>query len=80
MANVLVLRLAVKNSKGPREKTFVLRSLVLCGLVSIAFLSGVSLIPGWYKHLLWVPFMVISFFLNRWHKRVVSRIRREESA
>jgi hypothetical protein len=80
MANVLVFRLAVKNAKGPREKAFVLRSLVLCGLVSIAFLSGVSLIPGWYKHLLWVPFMVISFFLNRWYKRVVSRIRREESA
>jgi hypothetical protein len=76
---VLAFRIAVKNAKGAREKAFVLRSTVLAGLVSIAFFLGVSLIPGWYRHLLWVPYLVISFFANRWHKRVVSRIRREES-
>jgi serine/threonine protein kinase len=77
---VVWFRIALKNAKGAREKAFVLRSSVLSGLVCIAFFLGVSLIPGWSRHLLWVPFIMISFFANRWHKRVVSRIRREESA
>ncbi|HMF11374.1 MAG TPA: hypothetical protein VKE94_03685, partial [Gemmataceae bacterium] len=76
---VVWFRIALKNAQGAREKVFVLRSSVLSGLVCIAFFLGVSLIPGWYRHLLWVPFIMISFFANRWHKRVVSRIRREES-
>jgi serine/threonine protein kinase len=79
LVNVLVFQLAVKNAKGPREKAFVLRSSVGSALVCIALLLGVALIPGWYKHLLWVPFVIIALFSNRWHKRVVSRIRREES-
>jgi hypothetical protein len=99
---VLGFRMAVKNAKGAREKAFVVRSMVLSGLVCIAFFLGVTLLaaifrsgtlvqadlltsdenanfPGWYRHLLWVPFIMFSFFANRWHKRVVSRIRREES-
>ena len=76
---VLVFRTAVKNAKGPREEAFVLRYTVLVGLVCIAFFFVVSLIPGWCKHLLWIPFLVVGFFSDRWYRRVVSRIRREES-
>jgi serine/threonine protein kinase len=76
---VLVFRTAVKNAKGPREEAFVLRYTVLVGLVCIAFFFGVSLIPGWCKHLLWVPFLVVGFFSDRWYRRVASSIRREES-
>jgi hypothetical protein len=74
----VVVRIAVKNAKGPREEAFVLRYTVLVGLVSIAFFFGVSLIPGWSKHLLWIPFLVVGFFSDRWYRRVVSSIRREE--
>jgi hypothetical protein len=76
---VLVFRTAVKNAKGPREEAFVLRYTVFVGLVSIVFFFGVSLIPGWWKHLLWVPFLVVGLFSDRWYRRVVSSIRREES-
>jgi hypothetical protein len=71
--------MALKNTKGTHEKAFVLRSSVLSGLVCIAVFLGVTMLPGWYRHLLWVPFLLFSFFASRWHKRVVSRIRREES-
>jgi hypothetical protein len=75
----LGFRMAVKNAKGARERAFVVRSMVLSGLVCIAFFLGVTLSPGWYRHLLWVPFIMLSFFANRWHRGRVSRIRREES-
>jgi hypothetical protein len=76
---VLGFRLAVKKAKGARAKAFVMRYTVFAGLVSIAFFFVVLLMPGWYKHLLWVPFMIIAFLGDRWHNRVLSRIRREES-
>ena len=75
----LVFRTAVKKAKGPREEAFVLRYTVLVGVVCIAFFFGVSLIPGWWKHLLWAPFLIVAFFSDRWYRRVASSIRREES-
>jgi hypothetical protein len=52
---------------------------VLCWALVIAFVVGMLLIPGWYKQLLWIPYVILLVLGVRWGNRVQSRIRREES-
>jgi uncharacterized membrane protein YfcA len=70
---------SLKNTKGPREKAFVVRASVLCVVFVSAFIVGMVLIPGWYKYLLWIPYMILLIFGICWGNRVQFRIRREES-
>lgn len=69
----------VKNTRGPRERAFVIRAAVLCWALVLAFVLGLLLIPGWYKHLLWIPYVVLLVLGIRSWNRAQLRIRREES-
>jgi hypothetical protein len=79
LGGVLGTWASVKNTRGPRERAFVVRASVLCWIVVLAFLSGILLIPDWYKHLLWIPYLILLVLGIRWWNQAQLRIRQEES-
>src|SRR5262245_30794797 len=71
--------LSIRNTRGPRERSLMIRVALLCWLLVIAFSAGIFLIPTWHKHLLWAPYVVVLFLLIRWCNRSQARIRQEEA-
>src|SRR5262249_48040925 len=70
---------AIKNTKGPRERAFVIKASVWCAVSVVAFLVGMWLIPFWYNMLLWVPYAILLVFgIWKW-SQTQQRIRQEES-
>ena len=70
---------AIKNTKGPRERAFVIKASVLCEVFVVAFLACLWLIPLWYNMLLWVPYAILLLFGIRKWNQIQFRIRQEES-
>ena len=70
---------SVRNAKGPRERAFVIRAAVACGLLVALFTAGLFLLPGPYKWLLVIPYVVILLVGIRAANRRQSRIRSDES-
>src|SRR5436305_5615293 len=70
---------SVRNTKGPRERSFMVRVALACWLLVLAFAAGIVLLPGWYKHLLAVPYVIVLLVGIRWCNRAQARIRKEES-
>jgi uncharacterized membrane-anchored protein len=70
---------SIKNTKGPRERAFVVKSSIVCWVFVLAFILGMSLLPGAYK--LWlVPFYVGGLLFGiRWWNKKQAQIRSEES-
>ncbi len=69
---------SIKNTNGPRERAFVIKSALLCWILVIVFLLGLYLIPLPYNQLLWIPYaLLLGFGINRWN-RAQNAIREEE--
>jgi hypothetical protein len=79
LGGILGTYASVKNTNGPRERAFVVRVAALCWLLVLAFLAGLLLLPGWYKHLLWIPYVILLVIGIRYWNQMQMRIRREES-
>ncbi len=47
---------SVKNTPGPRERAFMVRSAIVAWVVITAFVVGLFLIPHPFNFLLWVPY------------------------
>jgi hypothetical protein len=71
---------AVRNTRGPRERAFAVKMSIACWVFVALFVAGMFLLPGWYKHLLWVPYALILGFGIQWSNRVQTRIRQEEAS
>jgi hypothetical protein len=70
---------SIRNTNGPRERAFVVRSAVLCWLALTGFVTAVILIPKPYDLLLWLPYMAaLPYAARAWNRRQ-RQIRREES-
>ena len=70
---------SIKNTKSPRERAFVVKASIVCWVFVLAFIIGMSLLPGAYK--LWlVPFYVggLLFGIRSWNRKQ-AQIRAEES-
>jgi serine/threonine protein kinase len=70
---------AIRNTKGPRERAFVIKASIACWILALAFVFGMCLIPGLYKLLL-IPIYVVGLVggILLWNKRQ-AQIRFEES-
>ena len=42
---------SIKNTKGPRERTFVVKMSIVCWILVLAFVFAMCLVPGFYKFL-----------------------------
>jgi hypothetical protein len=71
---------SIRNTRGPRERAFMIRAAILCWLLVTAFLAAYFLIPTWHRHLV-VPLYGVLLVLGiRWCNRSQARIRQEEAA
>jgi len=70
---------SIRNTQSPRERSFMIKASLLCWLLVASFVVGLFLIPGWYKHLLWLPYLILLFLgINTCNRRQL-RIREEDS-
>ncbi len=71
---------AIKNTRGPLERRFVIKASILCWIVVLMFVGGMALIPGWYKLLLVIPYLIgLVVGIRKWNE-IQFRIQNEESA
>jgi hypothetical protein len=70
---------SIKNTKGPRERAFVVRASIVCWLGVSIFVLGMWLVPTPYKYGL-IPIYVVALLLTvrRWNRRQAA-LRAEES-
>jgi hypothetical protein len=71
---------SVRNTRGPRERAFVVKAAVLCWALVIAFLAAMLLLPSPQRFFLWVPYGVLLPLGIRAWNRTQARIRKEEAA
>ena len=70
---------SVKNTKGPRERAFVIRASIVCWVGVSIFVLGMWLVPTPYKFGL-IPIYVVALLLaiRHWNRRQAA-IRAEET-
>ena len=71
---------SIRNTRGPRERAFMIRASVACWAAVAAFLVVLWLIPSPYRFLLWIPYGSGLAWAVRAGNRVQEQIRREEAA
>ena len=70
---------SIRNTSGPRERAFMIRTAVLCWLAVTAFLAALCFIPFHYQALLCLPEMFAFHFAIRALNRRHHQIRAEEA-
>jgi len=70
----------IKNTASPRERAFAVRASVVCWVLALAFVAGMVFIPGWFRHLLWIPYIVLMVWGINALNQALARIRMEESS
>ncbi|MCL6547161.1 MAG: hypothetical protein K6T61_18260 [Bryobacteraceae bacterium] len=79
LGGVIGTYFTVKNTNGPRERAFVINASILCWVLVALLIAGLALIPGWYKSLLVIPYVIVLVFgIRKWNETQF-RIRKEES-
>ena len=71
---------SIKNTAGPRERTFMIQVAVVAWLVVAAFLIGLLMLPRPFNFLLWVPYGIALPLGILWCNRRQRAIRAEEAA
>jgi uncharacterized membrane protein YfcA len=70
---------SIRNTKSPRERTFMIQASIVCWVFVLAFGLGMFLIPGFYKILL-VPIYIVGLVAGiLLGNRKQAKIRSEES-
>jgi hypothetical protein len=68
----------IRNTKGPRERAFVLRAILLLWACMALFLAGLLLLPKPYNWFLWAPYgILLPLVIRSWNRRQ-ARLRDEE--
>ncbi len=63
---------SIKATNGLRERAFVIRASVACGLGVSAFLACLILLPMPWRPLLWLVYMPsLFYFIRKWNERQV---------
>lgn len=71
---------SIKNTAGPKERTFMIRVALTAWLALLAFVAGLLAFPKPFNWLLWVPYGIGLPFGIRWCNRRQTQIRGEEAA
>jgi hypothetical protein len=69
----------VRNTKGPRERAFMLRVATVCWLAMAVFLAAMWVTPMPFRVLLWIPYAGALPLAIRGVNRRQEQIRREEA-
>jgi Ca2+/Na+ antiporter len=70
---------SIKNTNGPRERTFVIKAAVICFVAVVVFLVVLFAVPNPYRWLVWIPYAILlPVGIKVWNKRQFA-IRQEEA-
>jgi hypothetical protein len=70
---------SIRNTRGPRERAFVIKASVLCWVLVSAFVAALLLLPSPQRYFLWLPYgILLPVGIRAWN-RIQSKIRKEES-
>jgi len=50
---------SIRNTRGPRERAFMVRASLWCWLLGVLFLAGLLLLPKPWGVLMWIPYAVV---------------------
>jgi hypothetical protein len=64
----------IKRAKSPRERALWVRATAVMLLVAVSFAVAWSLVPGWYRFLLFIPYGSGLFLLDRYSNRRLAEI------
>ena len=79
LGGVIGTYFSIKNTKGPRERAFMVRASILCWVGVCLFVLGMWFVPTPYKHgLIAVYVVALLLAVRHWNKRQAA-IRAEES-
>lgn len=70
---------SIKNTAGPRERSFMIQVAVVAWLLITLFLMGLFLLPRPFNFLLWVPYGIALPLGILWCNRRQRTIRAEEA-
>ncbi|RPI71770.1 MAG: hypothetical protein EHM45_23090 [Desulfobacteraceae bacterium] len=70
---------SIKNTNGPRERAFMIKTSIITWVAIILFLGLMFLLPNPYRYLLWIPYGILLPLGIVYGNRVQQRIRKEES-
>ena len=70
---------SVKNTKGPRERAFMIKASAMCWLAAILLLALALALPTPYRYFLWIPYVILLPIGILSCNRTQQRIRQEES-
>ena len=71
---------SIKNTNGPRERTFMIKSAFVCWVAIAVFLALLFLLPSPYRWFLFVPYGILLPLGINYGNKTQQRIRREESS
>jgi uncharacterized membrane protein YfcA len=70
---------SIKNTRGPRERWFMIKSSVVCWIGIVAFLALLFSLPNPYRWFVWIPYGVLLPLGINYGNRLQQAIRNEES-
>jgi hypothetical protein len=71
---------SIKNTLGPRERSFMIRVSAIAWVLITLFLVGLMTLPKPYNFLLWVPYGIALPLSIRWCNRRQLAVRADERA
>lgn len=71
---------SIKNTLGPRERSFMVKVSAIAWVAVTAFLVGLLMLPKPYNWLMWVPYGIALPLGIRWCNQRQLKIRAEEAA
>lgn len=69
----------IKNTKGPRERSFMIKSAVMCWIAILIFLGLFLSLPNPYRWFMWIPYSIMLPLGIIYGNRKQQAIRQEES-
>ena len=71
---------SIRNTSGPRERTFMIKVSAIAWIAVTAFLAGLLLLPKPYNWFLWLPYGIALPLGIRWCNQRQLKIRAEDEA
>lgn len=70
---------SIKNTNGPKEKSFMIKASIIAWIGIILFLFLMFLLPNPYRFYLWIPYAIILPIAIIKSNKIQAKIRQEES-
>lgn len=70
---------SIKNTNGPRERSFMMKASVITWIACILFLAALFLLPSPYRWFMWGPYAILLPLGIRYMNGKQQKIKQEES-